>query len=69
MLKEFHDLGDQVLILGRWRARGRASGVELENRATATWLYEIKAGKAVRMPTSRTEARPSKPPDCRSRSC
>jgi ketosteroid isomerase-like protein len=48
--EEYRDLGDQVLILGRWRARGRASGVELENQP-ATWLYEIKGGKAVRMRT------------------
>jgi ketosteroid isomerase-like protein len=49
-LEEFHDLGDRVLIFGRWRARGRASGVELENQP-ATWLYEIKDGKAVWMRT------------------
>jgi ketosteroid isomerase-like protein len=48
--EEYRDLGDRVLILGRWRARGRASGVELENQP-ATWLYEIKAGKVVRMRT------------------
>jgi ketosteroid isomerase-like protein len=55
--EEYRDLGDQVLILGRWRARGRASGVELENQP-ATWLYEIKGGRAVRMRTftDRTEA-------------
>jgi ketosteroid isomerase-like protein len=48
--EEYRDLGDLVLVLGRWRARGRASGVELENQP-ATWLYEIKAGKAMRMQT------------------
>ena len=48
--EEFRDLGDRVLIFGRWRARGRASGVELENQP-GTWLYEIKDGKAVRMRT------------------
>jgi ketosteroid isomerase-like protein len=48
--EEYHDLGDRVLILGTWRARGRASGVELENQP-ATWLYEIKDGRAVWMRT------------------
>ena len=48
--EEYHDLGDRVLILGRWRARGRSSGVELTNQP-ATWLYEIKDGRAVWMRT------------------
>ena len=47
---EFHDLGDRVLTFGRWRARGRASGVELENQPAA-WLHEVKDGKIVRMRT------------------
>jgi ketosteroid isomerase-like protein len=49
-VEEFHDLGDRVLIFGRWRARGRASGVVLENQP-ATWIYEVKDGKVVRMRT------------------
>ena len=48
--EEYHDLGDRVLILGRWRARGRSSGVELTNQPAA-WLYEIKDGRAVWMRT------------------
>jgi ketosteroid isomerase-like protein len=48
--EEFRDLGDRVLLLGHWRARGRASGVELENQP-ASWLYEIKDGRVVRMRT------------------
>ena len=47
--EELRDLGDQVLVLGHWRARGRASGVELEN--PGTYLYEIKRGKVVSMRT------------------
>jgi ketosteroid isomerase-like protein len=50
LYERFYDLGDVVLILGRWRARGRVSGVELENQPGA-WVYEIKDGKAVRMRT------------------
>ena len=48
--EEFRDLGDRVLVLGHWRARGRGSGVELENQAAA-WLSEVKDGKVVRMQT------------------
>jgi ketosteroid isomerase-like protein len=46
---EMRDLGDQVLVLGHWRARGRASGGESEQ--PGAWLYEIKAGKVVRLQT------------------
>jgi ketosteroid isomerase-like protein len=55
--EEYRDLGDRVLVFGRWRARGRVSGVELENQP-ATWLYEIKDGKVMRMRTftNRAEA-------------
>jgi len=48
--EEFKDLGERVLVLGHWRARGRASGVELENQP-ATWLTELRNGKIVRMQT------------------
>jgi ketosteroid isomerase-like protein len=48
--EEYRDLGDRVLVFGRWRARGRVSGVELENQPAA-WLYEIKDGKVMRMQT------------------
>jgi ketosteroid isomerase-like protein len=47
--EELRDLGDRVLIFGHWRARGRASGVESEQ--PATWLYDIKADKVVRLQT------------------
>jgi ketosteroid isomerase-like protein len=55
--EDYRDLGNRVLLLGHWRARGRASGIELENQA-ASWLYEIRDGKIVRMQTftDRTEA-------------
>jgi ketosteroid isomerase-like protein len=48
--EDFRDLGDRVLVLGHWRARGRGSGVQLENQAAA-WLSEVKGGKVVRMRT------------------
>jgi uncharacterized protein len=47
--KDFRDLGDRVLVFGHWRARGRASGVELER--AGTWLYDLKGGKIVREQT------------------
>ena len=47
---ELHDLGDQVLALGGWRGRGRASGVELGDWP-ATWLLDLQDGKVARLRT------------------
>ena len=47
--EELRDLGDRVLAFGHWRGRGRASGVEFGQ--PATWLYEIKDGRVVRLQT------------------
>jgi ketosteroid isomerase-like protein len=47
--EDFRDLGDRVLVSGHWRARGRASGVELER--AATWLFDVKGGKIARLQT------------------
>ena len=47
---ELQDLGDQVLALGGWRGRGRASGVELGDRP-ATWLMDLQDGKVTRLQT------------------
>jgi uncharacterized protein len=48
--QELIDLGDRVLVLGCWRARGRVSGVGLDNEP-GTWLLHFKAAKVVRMQT------------------
>jgi ketosteroid isomerase-like protein len=48
--EDFVDLGDRVLVLGHWRARGRGSGIELEDQAAA-WLSELRDGKIVKMRT------------------
>jgi ketosteroid isomerase-like protein len=48
--EEFRDLGARVLILGHWRARGRASGVELEHES-GSWLVHLNGGKVVRQQT------------------
>jgi ketosteroid isomerase-like protein len=45
-----HDLGDRVLSLGFWRARGRSSGVELEHQQ-ASWIIDLETGKIVRLQT------------------
>ena len=47
--EDFRDLGDRVLVFGHWRARGRASGVELER--AGTWLFDVKGGKTIRLQT------------------
>lgn len=49
--EKFNDLGDdRILMLGTWRARGRASGIELDDQQAA-WLFHFKAGKLIRMQT------------------
>jgi ketosteroid isomerase-like protein len=48
--EEFRDLGDRVLILGSWRARGRASRVQLENQP-GSWLAHVRDGKLTRQQT------------------
>ena len=48
--EEFRDLGDRVLILGHWRARGRASGVQLENQS-GSWIVDLEGGKVKRQQT------------------
>jgi ketosteroid isomerase-like protein len=44
---EFRDLGDQVIAIGRFRARGRESGAKTET--AIVWLVEFKNGKAMRV--------------------
>jgi ketosteroid isomerase-like protein len=55
--EEFHDLGDRVIAFGHWRARGRASGVEVDGQA-ATWVGWFRDGLLCRWRTftDRTEA-------------
>jgi ketosteroid isomerase-like protein len=40
---EFRRVGRKLLVYGRWRARGRDSGVELD--VPATWVVEVRDGK------------------------
>jgi ketosteroid isomerase-like protein len=48
--EEFHDLGDRVLAFGRWQARARGSGIEL-NIDTAAWLAQVRDGRIFRWRT------------------
>jgi ketosteroid isomerase-like protein len=52
--EEFREAGDCVLVLGRFQARGRASGVEVD--APAAWVCDMRAGKLVRLRTFSDQA-------------
>ena len=41
--EEFTRVGQRILVTGRWHARGKASGVELD--IPATWVIEVRDGK------------------------
>ena len=64
---EFRDLGDRVLILGRAFARGRESGIALDQ--PAAWIAALRGGKIFKFQSFINQGRPSKPPGCRSRRC
>jgi ketosteroid isomerase-like protein len=44
--EEFSAVGDQVAVTVRYRARGRASGIEVEGRESALWT--LRNGKVMR---------------------
>jgi ketosteroid isomerase-like protein len=51
IVDEIRDLGrGHFLVLGRWRARGRGSGVELQTQP-ATWLIRRRDGRMARIQT------------------
>jgi ketosteroid isomerase-like protein len=41
--QEFRKVGGRLLVYGRWRARGRDSGVQLD--VPATWVVEVRDGR------------------------
>jgi ketosteroid isomerase-like protein len=45
--ERFVDLGDQVLVITRMRARGRSSGIEVSDRYGHLWTF--RGGKAIRL--------------------
>jgi ketosteroid isomerase-like protein len=40
---KFERAGDRLLVTGRWNARGKESGVELD--VPASWVVEVRDGK------------------------
>ena len=56
-VSEFRDLGDRVVAIGRFRTRGRKSGVEAES--PIAYVVDIKDGKVIRSLRTR-EGRPPK---------
>ena len=53
--EEFLDAGDLVVVLIRWRGRGKESGVDVE--AEGAHLWQLRDGKAVRWDVYRDRAR------------
>jgi ketosteroid isomerase-like protein len=45
----FRRVGERILVFGRWVARGRTSGVDLD--VPATWIVDVRDGKIVRWQT------------------
>ena len=41
--EDFRLVGDRLLVYGRWRARGKESGIDLE--IPATWVVKVTDGK------------------------
>jgi ketosteroid isomerase-like protein len=63
------DVGDWVITVGRWKARGKASGAPVAGRRAVDAL-RWRDGKVVDMQlASGARPRPSKPWGCRSRRC
>ena len=40
---EIRDLGDRILVIGRWTSRGRESGAEVES--PAAWIFVVRDGR------------------------
>jgi ketosteroid isomerase-like protein len=49
IMDEVHERGDRVVVLGSVRARGRGSGVELDQKVG--WVYEFRDGRMIRLDT------------------
>jgi ketosteroid isomerase-like protein len=48
--EEWHDLGDRVVAIGWWHARGKASGVEIQHQP-AVWLGYVQDSRIIRWRT------------------
>jgi ketosteroid isomerase-like protein len=47
--EEFQEVGNHLLVFGRWIARGKESGMDLE--IAATWVIDVRDGKVLRWQT------------------
>ena len=65
--QEFRDLGDKVLVVGMFHARGGGSGAEV--RAPYYSAFFVSEGKLARVLSFRTEAEALEPSGCGSRRC
>src|SRR5215207_4559620 len=63
--EQFIDADDCVVVLLHEFRRGKGSGVETET--DTAMVYEVRDGRVVRIQGYMIEAKPSKPPGCRSR--
>jgi uncharacterized protein (TIGR02246 family) len=43
--EEVRDLGDRILVVGRWSSRGKESGAEVES--PAAWIFAVRDGRIV----------------------
>ena len=41
--EKFERVGDRLLVTGRWNARGKESGVDLD--VPASWVVEVRDGR------------------------
>jgi ketosteroid isomerase-like protein len=48
--EEFREMGNRVLIFGRWRGGARKSSIELEGQP-ASWLVDLREGRVIRLQT------------------
>ena len=58
---EIRDLGDRIVAVGRFRARGKGSGVEVE--MPVAYVIDVRGPKAIGFEPISIPRRPSKPPD------
>ncbi len=67
-IEDISAVGDRVLAHIRYVGRGHQSGMELE-RHVVTAVYDLRAGRVLRVRQFVDEPKPSKPWGCRSRRC
>jgi ketosteroid isomerase-like protein len=66
-IDEIRDTGGQIVGLGRFQARGKGSGVEID--VPLGMVGMVRDRRSSTRASSRTRPKPSEPPGCRSRRC